>query len=82
MDPERAKKLLEEHAQGELGAGVALVWADRIATAEHYDRFEGPFERVGTTVNDRYLRSFGEQEGVRSYGLVVDYLIAWHRRGE
>ncbi len=82
VDPERAKKLLEEHAQGELGMGVALVWADRIATAEHYDRFEGPFERVGTTVNDRYLRSFGEQEGVRSYGLVVDYLIAWHRRGE
>jgi hypothetical protein len=32
---------------------------------------------VGTTVNDTYLKSFGEKDGVRSYGLVVDYLLAW-----
>lgn len=74
-DPECATALLQEAA--EENAGVALVWNDRIQAREAYDAYEGTFERVGTAVNDTYLRSFGETEGVRSYGLVVDYLIAW-----
>jgi len=35
---------------------------------------------VGRAVNDTYLRGYGEQAGVRSYGLVVDYLIAWQQQ--
>ncbi len=61
--------------------GVNLVLADLWATSEHYQAYQGPFQQVGTSVNDGYLRSFGEQVGVRSYGLVVDYLIAWQKRG-
>ena len=56
------------------------MFADLVATGRHYDAYEGWFGRVGSAVNDGYLRSFGEREGVRSYGLVVDYLIAWDRR--
>ena len=78
-DPEAAQQLLSGYAETDLAYGVALVWNDRIATHEHYDAYEGPFEKVGTTVNDGYLKSFGQAEGVRSYGLVVDYLIAWHQ---
>lgn len=80
-DPERAQALLQEVAQDELYQGVALVLADWEATSAHYRAYEGPFEEVGTTVNDTYLKSFGETSGVRSYGLVVDYLIAWSLRG-
>lgn len=80
-DPDRAMQVLQQAAEGEQGAGVALVWADRLATHEAYQAFEGTFEKVGTTVNDTYLRSFGQTQGVRSYGLVVDYLIAWDQRG-
>ena len=76
-DPERAQQLVSDALAGENGAGVALVLQDRATTQEHYQAFEGPFEDVGTTVNDTYLRSFGEKAGVRSYGLVVDYLLAW-----
>ena len=76
-DPERAQQLVSDALAGENGAGVALVLQDRAATQEHYQAFEGPFEDVGTTVNDTYLKSFGEKDGVRSYGLVVDYLLAW-----
>ena len=76
-DPERAQALLQEVAQGDLRRGVELVLADWNATSAHYRAYEGPFEEVGTTVNDTYLKSFGEASGVRSYGLVVDYLIAW-----
>lgn len=76
-DPERAVQLLEDAAAGEAGEGVALVWYDRQTTHEAYASYEGTFKKVGTTVNDNYLKSFGESSGVRSYGLVVDYLIAW-----
>lgn len=79
-DGERAVQLLQDAAEGEAGEGVVLVWADRLATHEAYDAYEGTFEKVGTTVNDTYLKSFGESSGVRSYGLVVDLLIAWQQR--
>lgn len=82
QDPERAERLIQDAAASELGEGVAFVLSDRTATAEHYDAYEGFFEKVGSEVNDRYLKSFGESAGVRSYGLVVDYLIAWDKAGQ
>lgn len=78
-DPDAAVELLERVAASEEGEGVALVWQDRLATHEHYSAYDGPFEKVGSTVNDSYLKSFGETSGVQSYGLVVDYLIAWQQ---
>ena len=74
-----AQQVVQEVADKGLAEDVALVLGDRVATHEHYDAYEGPFEDVGTTVNNTYLRSFGEDAGVRSYGLVVDYLIAWNQ---
>ena len=80
QDPQTAGQLLEETvAVPELEQGVRLVMGDRAATQEWYARYEGPFEEVGQAVNDSYLKGFGQQEGVRSYGLVVDYLIAWQQ---
>ena len=76
--PERAQELLGEIAASDLYGGAVLVFSDRAATRAHYDAYEGPFGEVGTAVNDGYLRSFGEESGIRSYGLVVDYLIAWY----
>ena len=80
QDPQTAQQLLEETvAVPELEQGVRYVMGDRAATAEWYARYEGPFEQVGQAVNDSYLKGFGQQEGVRSYGLVVDYLISWQQ---
>ena len=78
-DLDRAQQMLDEFAASDLYEGAVLVFEDRADTRAHYDAYEGPFQDVGTAVNDGYLRSFGEEEGVRSYGLVVDYLIAWHK---
>lgn len=78
VDRDRVQEILAAVGQ-EHGEGVGLVLADWQAASEHYDAYEGPFKEVGTAVNDTYLKSFGEQSGVRSYGLVVDYLIAWHK---
>ena len=33
---------------------------------------------VATTVNDTYLKTSGEEEGVASYGTVCDLLVSWH----
>lgn len=80
QDSQTARQLLEEVvAVPELEQGVRLVMGDRAATQEWYARYEGPFEEVGQAVNDSYLKGFGQRDGVRSYGLVVDYLIAWHQ---
>ena len=49
-----------------------LAWAER---------YRGPAERVSQRVNDAYLRSQGEAQGVESYGRVVDLLLA-ERRGQ
>ena len=81
QDPQAARKLIEEVVEvPELEQGARLVMGDRAATQEWYARYEGPFQEVGQGVNDSYLKGFGQQEGVRSYGLVVDYLIAWQQR--
>ena len=79
--PERAKQLFDEITQAGLGDGLSLVRRDMKNTSAHYDAYEGTFEKVGTAVNDTYLKSFGEPEGVQSYGYVVNYLLAWHKAG-
>ena len=79
-DPELAQRVLQDVADEGLYEGVVLVLADRTDTSERYAAYEGTFKEVGRTVNDTYLKGFGEAEGVRSYGLVVDYLIAWSMR--
>ena len=58
--------------------GTRLVLFDRQNNALHYQAYEGPAEDVGTAMNDAYLKTFSEESGVKSYGEVVDYLIAWH----
>ena len=59
--------------------GARIVLFDRYHTAEHYQAYEGPAEKVGTSINDTYLKTFSEESGIKSYGQVVDYLIAWHQ---
>ena len=79
QDPERARQVVADAAAGPEAEGVLLVLQDRADAAEHYEAYRSGFERVGDAVNETYLTSFGEEEGVRSYGLVVDYLIAWRK---
>jgi hypothetical protein len=44
-------------------------------------RYEGPMTEVGERVNDAYLKAQGERAGVRSYGRMVDLLLAERRQG-
>lgn len=81
--PERAQALLEEAIGEEVDPsnaktyGARLVLYDRSCASQHYQTYEGPAKEAGTAVNDTYLKTFSEESGVKSYGEVVDYLIAW-----
>ena len=55
------------------------VRRDLAALAAWAERYRGLAERVSQRVNDAYLRSQGETQGVRSYGRVVDLLLAERR---
>ncbi len=55
--------------------------ADIRASNAHYAQFEGRIQEAVTKVNDTYLKVMEQPSGVRSYGEVVDYLIAWHLAG-
>lgn len=43
------------------------------------ERYRGPAERASRAVNNAYLKIQGQKEGVRSYGRMVDLLIAERR---
>lgn len=77
-------------AMGRDGAGQAAAW-DALAPAvqadaEAWGRFLGrrspTLARAADAVNDAYLRSQGVPDGTRSYGRVVDLLLAERRRRE
>jgi hypothetical protein len=61
------------------GRRSAAVRRDLQALQEWSDRYSGRVSRVSRSINNAYLRSQGQAEGVRSYGRMVDLLIAERR---
>lgn len=45
-----------------------------------WTRYEGRVSEAVTRVNDTYLKVNSQAEGVKSYGRVVDLMLAYHRR--
>lgn len=56
--------------------GIRRDWKESFA---YWERFRGPVMEASRAVNDLYLKSQGQSDGVRSYGRMVDLLLAWHR---
>lgn len=68
-DPDAASEILSQTGE--------LLRGDFRRSNEHYAQFEGPAKEVTEKVNDTYLKTFGEEKGVQSYGAVADMLIAY-----
>ena len=49
---------------------------------DYWAKFEGPIDRVSTNVNDSYLKANRQQDGVQSYGRMVDLLLAEYRQAQ
>ncbi len=74
-DPERAKELYDRYDDT---TGVRLVKLDRADTHRAYQKYDSPLQDISDEINDTYLKTFSQESGIRSYGEVTDYLIAWY----
>ena len=56
------------------------VKADRRARSEYLRQFEGPVAEMSNAANNAYLKANQQQDGTRSYGRMVDLLLAEARQ--
>ena len=52
---------------------------DLAQRAEHWAKYEGPVQDVSNAANDTYLKANNQSDGMRSYGRMVDLLLAEQR---
>ena len=74
-DADRVLALYEKYADS---YGVSLVRLDRSDTSQIYRQYESKLQNISDQINDTYLKTFSEEDGIRSYGKVCDELIAYY----
>ncbi len=52
------------------------VKEDRLARSEFLRKYEGPVAQASNAANNAYLKANQQQDGTRSYGRMVDLLLA------
>lgn len=80
------------HAQNALYAADQDAWQETVsllsdgvqrdlaANNAYWDQFEGPIAQISSQVNDSYLKANQQEDGVKSYGKMVDLLLADYRQ--
>lgn len=71
-DPELYFTLAQQYSQG--------VAADLLYNNQYWRRYEGAVAEVSNIINDSYLKANFQNDGVRSYGRMVDLLLADYRK--
>ena len=56
------------------------VRADLRADSAYWAQFRGPVSQASETVYDVFLKTTGDENGVRSYGMVTDLLVTYFDR--
>ena len=64
---------------------LSNTYSDAVArdfeeTRKHWEAYQGPVTEISQAVNDTYLKANKQEEGIRSYGAMVDLLIGWQRQ--
>ena len=54
------------------------ILADLEANNRFWDRYEGKVADAAEAVNDTYLKANRQEQGVASYGMVVDLMLGWY----
>lgn len=62
------------------GRLLPQVQEDLRDNSQFWDRYEGKVAEVSNQVNDTYLKINDQKEGVRTYGRMVDLMLAYHRK--
>lgn len=61
-----------------VAAGLSdAVRRDLQAAGAYWKQFEGPVQEASTQINNAYLQANLQEDGVRSYGRMVDLVLAW-----
>jgi len=55
-----------------------FVNTDLDENRQHWTQYEGDIAAVSSAVNDAYLTAQGQEDGVESYGRMVDLMLAWY----
>jgi hypothetical protein len=71
-DPERYNALISTCSKGVLN--------DLNYNYEFWARYSGPIEKINDKINDTYLKSQNQKSGTKSYGAMVDLLLADYRK--
>jgi hypothetical protein len=81
-----------DYAAGELAAAAPAefktLWAgipegiksDLRAQRRNWDRYRGPLEKISQKVYEKYLKSQGIDEGMKSYSRFLNLVSAWKKR--
>ncbi|HBP38451.1 MAG TPA: DUF3810 domain-containing protein [Clostridiales bacterium] len=54
------------------------AWRDLSAGGAYWKQFEGPVRETSNKINDTYLQANLQEDGVRSYGRMIDLVLAWY----
>lgn len=73
-DPGAAAEIQKKYGRG--------LRADLLAWAQYWQKYEGKAQEIASQVNDAYLKSNKQRAGVKSYGKMVDLLLAEQRAGK
>lgn len=71
-DQEKFTQIYKEYDPG--------IIRDLTADSKFWRQFKGPVESISNSLNDAYLKANKQPEGVKSYGRMVDLLIAQYRK--
>lgn len=71
-DKEKYKELHKKYDKGML--------KDLLFINEFWQSYEGPVEKASSKLNNAYLKSNYQNDGIQSYGRMVDLLIAQYRQ--
>lgn len=61
---------------------LVQVTEDLRDNSEFWNQYEGKVAEVSNQVNDAYLKINDQKEGVKTYGRMVDLMLAWYRAEE
>lgn len=71
VDMEGYKKLVKKYSEG--------VKRDLINESQYWAKYNGNVQDFTNNMNNTYLKSNGQQDGVKSYGKMVDLLLAEYK---
>ena len=71
----RSDRELWQSLRSQLDAGAL---ADIQYNSAYWDQWESPIDTVSNAIYDTMLKSYGQSDGIQSYGTVVDLLVAYY----